>query len=174
MKEQSTNAIYLCFSTDESNKAASMLTETLKDSDWGTFVFDSPNNFQFLEQIPWHGILMVSRHGKCRVLPTRILGLHEEQGAEIGAEKGARLATAMKGLDDFLETSLLVDVFPWRSLPDGATVCDLGGGIGIISMQLADAHPNLRIVLQDLPSQIEIAKNEVWPSCAPRLSRMDV
>ncbi|SJL16444.1 uncharacterized protein ARMOST_19968 [Armillaria ostoyae] len=30
-------------------------------------------------------------------------------------------------------------------------------------MQLADAHPNLRIVLQDLPSQIEMAKNEVWP-----------
>ncbi len=73
----------------------------------------------------------------------------------------------MKGLDDLLETSLLVDVFPWRSLPDGATVCDLGGGIGIISMQLADAHPNLRIVLQDLPSQIEIAKNEVWPKLCP-------
>ncbi len=69
----------------------------------------------------------------------------------------------MKGWSDFLETSALVNAFPWGSLHDGATVCDLGGGIGVISMQLADAHPNLRIVLQDLPSQIEMAKNEVWP-----------
>ncbi len=73
----------------------------------------------------------------------------------------------MKGWSDFLEASVLVDAFPWSSLSDGATVCDLKGGIGVISMQLADAHPNLRIVLQDLPSQIEMAKNEVWPKLCP-------
>lgn len=95
------------------------------------------------------------------------LHLHEKQGTDIGADKGARFGKAMKGWGDFLETSVLVNEFPWESLHDGATVCDLGGGIGAISMQLADAHHNLRIVLQDLPSQIEMAKNEVWPKLCP-------
>lgn len=57
--------------------------------------------------------------------------------------------------------------FPWGSLGDGATVCDVGGGIGTITMQLAKAHPNLRLKLQDTPERIEQAQNEVWPQECP-------
>ena len=46
-------------------------------------------------------------------------------------------------------------------LGNGATVCDVAGGIGNISLQLAKAHPNLRLILQDLPERINQAK-EVW------------
>ncbi len=35
------------------------------------------------------------------------------------------------------------------------------------SMKLADTHPNLHIVLQDLPGSIEQAKNEIWPKLCP-------
>ncbi len=35
MKKRRANVNYFCLSTDEVNKAASMLTETLKDPDWG-------------------------------------------------------------------------------------------------------------------------------------------
>ncbi len=78
-----------------------------------------------------------------------------------------RFGMAMKGWGDSTETWAVVNAFPWGSLRDGATVCDVGGGIGVISMQLADAHPNLSIVLQDVPTQIEMAKNEVWPKSCP-------
>ncbi|KAK0476364.1 S-adenosyl-L-methionine-dependent methyltransferase [Armillaria novae-zelandiae] len=56
---------------------------------------------------------------------------------------------------------------PGASLRKGATVCDVGGEIGVVSMRLAEAHPNLHIVLQDVPAQIEMAKNEIWPKSCP-------
>ncbi len=55
----------------------------------------------------------------------------------------------MKGWTAVTEASAVVDEYSWSTLRDGATVCDVGGGIGVISMQLVEAHPNLRIVLQD-------------------------
>ncbi|KAK0220873.1 S-adenosyl-L-methionine-dependent methyltransferase [Armillaria nabsnona] len=61
--------------------------------------------------------------------------------------------------------------FSWyrdeSKLRDGATVCDVGGGIGVISMPLVEAHPTLRIVLQDLPAQVQSAKDQVWPELCP-------
>ena len=50
---------------------------------------------------------------------------------------------------------------------DGASVCDVGGGIGHITLQLAKAYPNLNLKLQDLPERIHQAKNEVWPKECP-------
>ncbi|KAK0437395.1 S-adenosyl-L-methionine-dependent methyltransferase [Armillaria borealis] len=136
--------------TDESNKAAAMLTETLKDSDWGHSYSSVQTPFNSWSKYPGTAFMW-----------------YQGVGTDIGAAKGARFGTAMKGWSDFLETSVLANAFPWGSLHDGATVCDLGGGIGVISMQLADAYHNLRIVLQDLPSQIEMAKDEVWPKLCP-------
>ena len=46
-------------------------------------------------------------------------------------------------------------------------MCDVGGGIGNISLHLAKAYPNLRLILQDLPERIQQAKNEVWPKEYP-------
>ena len=57
--------------------------------------------------------------------------------------------------------------FPWKELGDGATVCDVAGGIGNMSLQLAKTYPNLRLILQDLPQRIQQAKNEVWPKECP-------
>ncbi|KAK0476358.1 S-adenosyl-L-methionine-dependent methyltransferase [Armillaria novae-zelandiae] len=97
------------FFTDESNKALSMLTETLKDPDWGHSYSPLQAPFNYWTKYPGTIYSWYQRGALCT---------------------------------------------------DGATVCDVGGGIGVTSMQLADTHPNLRIVLQDLPSQIEIAKHE--------------
>ena len=36
-----------------------------------------------------------------------------------------------------------------------------------MSLQLARAHSNLRLILQDLPERIQQAKNEVWPKECP-------
>lgn len=48
--------------------------------------------------------------------------------------------------------------FNWASLPDGATVVDVGGGIGSIAAKIAGAHPKLRFVVQDRPSVVEEGK----------------
>ncbi|KAG7441668.1 S-adenosyl-L-methionine-dependent methyltransferase [Guyanagaster necrorhizus] len=150
MKEQNANMIHLCFRTDETNKAAAMLTENLKDPDWGHSY--SPVHTPFNSWSKYPGTMF---------------SWYQGPGTDIGAAKGIRFGKGMKGWGDFLETSAVVNAFPWSDLRDGAIVCDMGGGIGIVSMQLVDAYPNLRIVLQDVPAQIEVAKNEVWPKFCP-------
>ena len=52
-------------------------------------------------------------------------------------------------------------------MSDGASVCDVGGGIGHITLQLAKAYPNLNLKLQDLPERILQAKQEFWPKECP-------
>ncbi|KAK0185211.1 S-adenosyl-L-methionine-dependent methyltransferase [Armillaria mellea] len=126
------------FVTDEANKAASMLTETLKDPDWGHSYspFHAPFNF-------W------SKY------PGSIFSWYEDAGSDIIAAKGARFGKAMKAWDDSTEL--------WAVL----LYVTVGGGTGVTSMQLANTYPNLRIVLQDLPAPIELAKNEIWPKSCP-------
>jgi hypothetical protein len=46
--------------------------------------------------------------------------------------------------------------YPWASLPKDAVVVDVGGGIGSAALLLAQNHPHLRIIVQDLP---EVAAN---------------
>ena len=66
-----------------------------------------------------------------------------------------------------LTFSYYSSAFPWGELGHGASVCDVGGGIGHVTMQLAKAHPTLQLKLQDLPERILQAKNEVWPKECP-------
>ncbi|KIW97886.1 uncharacterized protein Z519_01470 [Cladophialophora bantiana CBS 173.52] len=47
--------------------------------------------------------------------------------------------------------------FPWKDLEDGATVVDVGGGIGSFCMQLHAHHPSLRLVIQDREHVIQQA-----------------
>jgi tRNA1(Val) A37 N6-methylase TrmN6 len=57
--------------------------------------------------------------------------------------------------------------FPWNEFPPGTSVCDVGGGIGAITMQLAQRYPHLQLKLQDLPERVEQAETEVWPKECP-------
>jgi O-methyltransferase domain len=47
--------------------------------------------------------------------------------------------------------------FPWNDMPADTTFCDVGGGVGGVSMALFKAHPHLKVTLQDLPNVIEQA-----------------
>lgn len=45
--------------------------------------------------------------------------------------------------------------FHWESLPKGALVVDVGGGVGTVTSVLAKALPDLKFVIQDRPAVIE-------------------
>jgi hypothetical protein len=63
-------------------------------------------------------------------------------------------------------SSKLLD-FPWNQLPAGTVVCDVGGGVGDISVQLAKCYPKLRLILHDLPKQVDDAEKKFWPEYCP-------
>ena len=48
--------------------------------------------------------------------------------------------------------------FRWEDMPQGATLCDVGSGVGFVPLAIAKAHPHLSITLQDLPEPLEQAK----------------
>ncbi|KAF5365107.1 hypothetical protein D9758_010955 [Tetrapyrgos nigripes] len=73
---------------------------------------------------------------------------------------------AMIGLSRVEGSLSIVNNYPWSDLPQGTTFCDVGSGVGTIPLALAKAHPNLRIILQDLPGAIEEAK-QLWKTEFP-------
>ncbi|KAK7453456.1 hypothetical protein VKT23_011729 [Stygiomarasmius scandens] len=82
-------------------------------------------------------------------------------------EIGARFDQAMVGWTRTTAAISMVKGYPWDKLPTGTTVCDIGSGVGAITLALAQGHPHLRITLQDLPDPLEQAR-QVWSSNYPQ------
>jgi hypothetical protein len=80
---------------------------------------------------------------------------------------------AMSFLQTFpgLENSYVLNGFDWAS-PGKATIVDVGGSHGLVSIDLAKAFPDLHFVVQDLPKVIEDAKTKVPAELADRVTFM--
>jgi hypothetical protein len=53
--------------------------------------------------------------------------------------------------------------YPWEQVPKGSRVCDIGGNIGHVMLNLLRAQSHLQAVVQDLPSVIVPAKEVMTP-----------
>ena len=80
-------------------------------------------------------------------------------------EKSKRFAGAMQAFGEGpdISPSFLVESFPWTSLGTG-TVVDLGGSNGSVSIAVAEAHPDLKFVVQDRLEVINAANKQGLPS----------
>ncbi|GLB39351.1 putative S-adenosyl-L-methionine-dependent methyltransferase [Lyophyllum shimeji] len=135
--------------TDENNKAVTLLADVLADPDWGDSLA--------VEKTAWN---------KSSGYSGSLFRFFEGATPE-GAKQGARFGLGMMGWGNAIEANAVINGFPWGGLAPGATVCDVGGGIGHITIQLAKAYPELRLKLQDLPDRIVQAETEVWPKECP-------
>ncbi|KAJ7262508.1 S-adenosyl-L-methionine-dependent methyltransferase [Mycena rebaudengoi] len=117
-------------------KAAGNLWETLKDPEAGfsNETIDSTWHRTLAIDVPFHRWFEQPPQRKLRTL----------------------FGIAIKGYAEMNPPSTILDAFPWASLPKGAAVVDVGGGIGSAALLLAQKHPHLRIIVQDLP---EVAAN---------------
>ncbi|KAA1473174.1 S-adenosyl-L-methionine-dependent methyltransferase [Dentipellis sp. KUC8613] len=73
---------------------------------------------------------------------------------------------AMTGLTLLTDGHVIVDHFPWKDLAPGSTVCDLGGGVGTVSIELAKRYHQLHVTVQDLPDVIVQAR-QFWETNYP-------
>ncbi|KAF9563374.1 S-adenosyl-L-methionine-dependent methyltransferase [Agrocybe pediades] len=93
--------------------------------------------------------------------------LTDYEGHPVGTHRGARFARGLIGCVVAFESRAVVHGYPWKDLGQNAVVCDLGSGVGTMSMELAKEHPNLQFVLHDTPQRLKQAKEEVWPAALP-------
>ena len=54
--------------------------------------------------------------------------------------------------------------FSWDALPEGSVLVDVGGGIGAQSIIVAEAHPHMRVVVEDRVQVVSTAKSVRLPS----------
>ncbi|KAJ7634565.1 S-adenosyl-L-methionine-dependent methyltransferase [Roridomyces roridus] len=120
------------FLGEECMKAATALNETLQD----------PNTTSSMVSA---GTAFTRAHGHDFFAYTST----PEQQKRIG-----HFGRAMMGWGGVTGRAMLPKIYPWATLPKDTVVCDVGGGTGHISMILLQAHPHLKIVVQDLPGVI--------------------
>ncbi|KAJ6484367.1 S-adenosyl-L-methionine-dependent methyltransferase [Mycena vitilis] len=134
--------------TGDTTEGATKLAETLTDPKWGpSFVpVHSPWNKFTGQQMPMFDFWA--------------------QNPDMNAY-GERFGIGMIGWGTAVEAAAVVTAYPWSDLGPGATVCDLGGGVGAMAIELARAHPRLQLKLQDLPDRMAQAENVVWPAECP-------
>ncbi|KAF5387590.1 hypothetical protein D9757_006616 [Collybiopsis confluens] len=77
-----------------------------------------------------------------------------------------RFGGAMIGWAEVTGSKMLSKVYPWKDHPQDTVICDVGGAKGHVTMDLVQAFPHLKIVLQDLPPLIQQA-TEFWKTDHP-------
>ncbi|KAF4616101.1 hypothetical protein D9613_011398 [Agrocybe pediades] len=130
---------------DEALKSSINSPEVLGDQDWTHSTSPSKTAFNKLT-------------GSSRTL----FEYYEEitKDHPVGTHRGARFARGLIGCVVAFESRAVVHGYPWKDLGQNAVVCDLGSGVGTMSMELAKEHPNLQFVLHDTPQRLKQAKEE--------------
>jgi hypothetical protein len=79
-------------------------------------------------------------------------------GTILGALPAAEGEGDEYNLQGLNNTACALSVYPFEDLPPNTTLCDVGGGIGVMSRAILSRHPHLSITLQDLDKVVQEAR----------------
>ncbi|KAI4522310.1 S-adenosyl-L-methionine-dependent methyltransferase [Schizophyllum commune Loenen D] len=137
---------YATHATDEVYKSAAHLYDALKDKEYGfsdasdktvfSYVFKSRDIWEWFEQP----------------------GNERHLASFAAAMKGGSISA--QNPDNILKT------LDWASLPKGAKVVDVGGGMGHVVIPVAKKYPQLQFVVEDRPAVVEKAKEDFFATQA--------
>lgn len=74
-----------------------------------------------------------------------------------------RFGHAMTGTRQWETKDSILKGFSWEDLPHGSVLVDVGGGIGATSIIVAEAHPHLRVVVEDRAQVVSTAVSAWGP-----------
>jgi len=77
-----------------------------------------------------------------------------------------RFDAGMRGITAMQPPNQILGAFDWATLPEGALVVDVGGGVGTSTLVLAETFEHLHVVVQDRPAVIDEGK-KVWEAKLP-------
>ncbi|KAI0761037.1 S-adenosyl-L-methionine-dependent methyltransferase [Trametes elegans] len=78
-----------------------------------------------------------------------------------------RFGHAMTGTRSWETKEGILHGFPWADLPPDSVLIDVGGGIGSTSLTVAQAHPHIKVVVEDRPQTVAAAPASWGPKLAP-------
>ncbi|KAA8568576.1 hypothetical protein MFRU_012g01210 [Monilinia fructicola] len=96
-------------------------------------------------------------------------GLYEELSAH--PSRGKRFANAMSAINSGNDPTSLFETYDWKSL-GSATMIDVGGGYGYISISLATKFPSLKFIVQDVAGTVADGSANVPAEVSDRVSFM--
>ncbi|TBU37789.1 O-methyltransferase [Dichomitus squalens] len=142
-------AAFTATSGDEVMKIHSVLADwLLTDGCSGEKNYTSPFNLAFKTDLKYYEWL-------------------EEPGNEA---RLTRFGHSMNGTRYWELAENIIHGFPWHELPQDSVVVDIGGGIGSVSVILAEAYPHLRFVVEDREPVVAIARQHADLFSSGRLS----
>lgn len=86
-------------------------------------------------------------------------------------ERAKRFAGAMSSTST-ASLDALRTLFDWGSLPPNATVVDVGGAQGHVSIHLARAFPHLQFIVQDIEAVVQNAEHKIPEDVRERVKLM--
>ena len=70
-----------------------------------------------------------------------------------------------------LESKHFIEAFDFSTLPNGLFI-DIGGSHGAVSIEVAQRHPGVRCIVQDLPLAVAAGSRDLPPELKERVSFM--